>query len=171
MARTLTSNTSTAIASQATAPRMLIEAAWSTTVRICTRETVTWGGYAWTGPSGSVSGLGGSNADHRCTITLLNHDDSYGAIALSEGLSDIAVKVWALYGTPSFATDDAVLLFDGQMDGGSITVDRVTIDCIAMRAQTMYAPRIYAQPPLINHAPPAGTVLRWNGDTYTLERR
>jgi hypothetical protein len=169
--RALSAKTSAAIAQPVTAPRLLIEIGWSHVVRLCTRETVAWQGRQWIGPQGRISGLGGNNADQQCDITLSNHDSGYGAIALSEGLSDKSVKIYALYGDAPYTTDDAALLFDGQLDGGTVTAESVDIHCIAMRGVTMYAPRIYAQPPVVNHAPPAGTVLRWNGDNYTLERR
>lgn len=170
MAKSITVKTSDAISSNVTAPRLIIEIAWSSVVRICTRETVTWSGHIWRGDIGRVSDIGGSNADQRCTIAIDNADNAIGAIALTEGLSDIPVVIRALYGDAPYSADDAVLLFDGALDGGVITLDQVVIDCIAMRGAAMYAPRIHAMPPVVNHATTAGTVLRWGADSYMLER-
>lgn len=171
MARTLTAAAATGVEASVTAPRLLIYIGWSSPVRVCTRETVTWSGSVWTGPVGRVDGITGASTDQRARVILPNADNAYGAIALASGLHDVPVRVWALYGSEPFASGDAVQLFEGQADGGRITTMAVEVECIAMRQATIYAPRVYAQPPLMNHNPPAGTVLRWNGDIYTLERR
>lgn len=170
MARTLTTAVSNAVDDTVTAPRYLVELGWSTTVRLCTRETVTWSGYSWTGDGCRVESVGGTNADQRAAITLPNHDGAYGALALSEGLHDLEVKIYALY-ADTFAADDGVLLFDGITNGGEVTTTEVRIECVAMRSAMMYAPRIRLQPPLLNHAPAAGSTLTWAGDNYVLERR
>ena len=171
MSRTLTSEVSTAVGQTVTRPRFLIWLGWSSNVRVCTAESVVWDGYTWAAAGARINQIGGANVNTQVSIDLPNHSGGYGAIALSEGLQDIPVKVWMLYGTSPFVTADAVLLFDGQMNGGRITLDKVTVDCIAMRAAFMYAPRLSLQPPLCNHLLPTGSVLTWNGDTFILERR
>ena len=172
MSKTLTSKVDTAIAQTITRPRLLIEIGWSATVRLSTAEAVTWNGYTWAQSGARVERIGSTGGTNAAlTLSLPNHSAAYGAIALSEGLADIPVSIWALYGASPFVAADGVKLFDGQMNGGSITLERVTINCIAMRAATMFAPRLSLQPPVCNHLLPTGAVLSWNGDTYILERR
>lgn len=171
MAKTLTANATAGVSAVITAPRLLLQIGWSPTVRICTRETVVWNGQTWLGGIGRVEDVRGSAASQSCRIVLPNHDGAYGAIALTQGLQDIAVAIWALYGTAPFAAGDAVPVFVGAMDGGRVTATEVAVDCIAMRGASMYAPRIYAHPPLCNHNQPTGTTLAWNGATFVLERR
>src|SRR5210317_117124 len=110
MARTLTSEVNTATQDTVTTPRYLVQLGWSSISRLSSREAVTWNGYAWV--PNLIKSVNVSNAgiNSRAVVVLHNYDTSFGALALNEGLQDLWVSIWSLYGSSPFATADAMLL-------------------------------------------------------------
>jgi len=123
----------------------------STPIRHSTRETLTYGGYDWTGSTGtSVKSV----TELAATIELRNSDLSASALVLGNTLSDTPCEVYQLY------NGAAVLLFSGFLDGAEIG-GRVVLTASAM-SSARKIPNKYITYPTFNHLLAAGTELNWN---------
>jgi hypothetical protein len=74
-----------------------------------------------------------------------------------------------LYGAGPFASGDAAQLFSGVVDGAEIGSVRATLSLVSSARRRLTGPRIYCQPPLCNHIPPAGKVITWGGEEFQFE--
>lgn len=170
--RDLTAATGTEIARGITRPRYLIELVMeNVTYRWSSGSEATWNGQLWTQNGAQVDDLravaGGAQEGR---ISLPNHDNAASALVLSDGINGRACRIWQIYGDGPFATDDAVLLFEGVCDGAELAIERVSIDLTSAGRVNELSPRLYWDM-ACTHIPPAGTVISWGGEHYRLERR
>lgn len=158
MPRTLGGSLGTAITQPITSPGYLVYLGFDPVLRYSTRETVSYGGYSWTGEVGAqVAAVSEAAAQ----ITLRNTDLSASSLVLNNVLADIQCVIYKRYGA------DAALLFDGYLDGATVG-ERVTLNAKAM-ATARKVPNKYITYPTFNFLIPPGTQIRWGLDTITLE--
>ena len=105
------------------------------------------------------------------SISLPNHDGAYTAAILNEGIRDIPVNIYQLYGDTPFAADDAEHLFAGYIDSVPALDDYVTIALVSDGVRTALTPRIRLSEWLGDDMPVPGTRITWGGDTLILESR
>ena len=170
--RTLTAATKTEIERDITRPIYLVELVMATvTYRLSTGPAVSWNGSTWSQSGAQVDDLRAvSGGAQEGRISLPNHDNAASALVLSDGVAGRACRIWQLYGDGPYATNDAVLLFDGECDGADLTIERVSIDLTSSGRIRELSPRLYWEH-FCKHIPPAGTVISWGGEHYRLERR
>ena len=145
----------------------------SLTLRYSTRGTVTWNGQSWLGGAGArVDRIQKtSQGNMTATLTLPNQSLALSAILLNEGVADQPVRVWKAYGDTTIAADDATQVFEGVIDSAPTIADTVVLNLVSENVFNQFSPRVRAGPPLMNHIPPAGTIIEWGSDIYELERR
>lgn len=166
--RALSGTTAAAVSGPITRPLLLIELSLSPVQRWSTGGAVTWNGYAWSASGARVedlSELPGAAIEGR--ISAPNADGALGALLLAQGATDLPCRIWALYGDGPYSEADAVMLFDGVVDGTECGL-RAVMSLITAGRRRLTAPRIRCAAPLCNFMPPAGTLLVWNGDRYEL---
>jgi len=165
MSRSLPSSISTAVAQPVTQPGHLIQIDASSTLRYCTRATLTYGGQTWMGGA-RVERLdtapGGS-----CAIALPNADNALSALILEDALTDKRTRIWAIYGD---SPTDAELMFDGVVDGADAIG---ALECMINLADNGSArssiPDVTIGAPLANHLVAPGTQITWGNTVYTVE--
>ena len=157
--RTLSATNTTEVAKTITRPFFLVELGFDTTVRLSSRASVVWDGYTWTAASFEWTGS---------DLVVFNETGSFGQIVLAQGTAGRTLKVWKLYGDgPTWAVADGEILLDGEM-GAALIDEQVTINAKARPPQR--TPRLYILPPVFNHLPANGTVIKTPSGNYTLER-
>jgi len=155
MPRNLPTAVATAIGQPVTRPGYLIQLDSATPIRFSTRGTVLYDGQWWL-DGAAVSGLSQSAASTP-TVTIPNQDNSGSALLLGDRLIDVRARIWAY---DAGAPDDAILSFDGVIDGAG---DIGPLTCSIQLAQTSRArgryPNLVVAPPLCNFITPAGTAF------------
>lgn len=158
MPRTLSGTITTAIALPVTSPGYLVYLGFDSPIRHSTRDTLTYGGYSWTGMLGtSVPSV----SEQAATVELQNSDLAASALVLNTTLADKACQVYKLY------NGDAVLLFDGFLDGCEIG-DRVRLTAKALTSARR-VPNKYIDYPTFGWLTPPGTTVKWGAQTVTLQ--
>lgn len=146
-----------AIALPVTSPGYLVYLGFDTALRHSTRDTLSWGGFSWTGMLGtSVPSVG----EQQATIELQNSDLTASALVLNTTLADKSCQIYKLY------NGDAVLLFDGFLDGCEIG-DRVKLTAKALTSARR-VPSQYITYPAFRWLTPPGTAVKWGAQTVTL---
>lgn len=145
----------------------------SLTLRYSTRGTVTWDSQSWLGGAGARVDRVQKNADGNMSaaLTLPNQSLALSAILLNEGVADQPVRIWKAYGEGTLAADDVQQVFEGVIDSAPTISDLVQLNLVSENVFNQFSPRVRAGPPLMNHIPPAGTIIEWGTDIYELERR
>ena len=169
--KTLSSALLTELGLTVTRPGYLIQLGFSSTLYLSTMGDISWNSFTWSGKNVRVTGLNSDgSASSAATLALGNTDDSYGALVLNEGASDIAVSVWACYAGAT-ALGDPVLVFSGVIDGAEIDTRRVVMQLVAQANSTLYSPRVFINKSSgFNFLQPAGSKIFFNGETFVLER-
>lgn len=163
MSRPVSSATSTATGQALTRPLFLLELGFNVPVRYSSREQITWSSLLWQAASFKL-GMAG-----QWSVELFNEALVIGQTVLTQGTSGRTARVYQLYGDgPSWADADGECLLDGEMGEATITGSTVTI--ALKRSAPQRTPRLYLNPPLCNHIPPAGTQIRTASGVVTLER-
>lgn len=171
--RSLTTDVITAISADGTAPRYLVKLGYSTVIYLSSRETVTWDGHTWSGSIGvdvesiSTAQGGGQTA----TIRLPNHDATYSALVLGDGIREISADIYMLYGDAPFATADGVHVFSGQIDSVPSIGDWVTMTLRSSGGAISHTPRIRLSAFIGEDMPVPGTRIQWAGDVLVLEEQ
>jgi hypothetical protein len=157
------------LASTLTEPTYLVELGFDPPLYFTNGKTETWNEHTWEEAPLSISALSVEAAGSlSLTVTVLNHDLTFGALVLGQGTKDRTARVWLAPTDPG--VEPPIMMADGFMDGASIG-SRVSINVIG---RTMYygsSPRMLCGPPIFNHLPADGTVLTWGNVTYTLGSR
>ena len=157
MPRTLSGTITTAIALPVTSPGYLVYLGFDSPIRHSTRDTLTYGGYSWTGMLGtSVPSV----SEQAATMELQNSDLAASALVLNTTLADKACQVYKLY------NGDAVLLFDGFLDAAEIG-ERVKLTAKALTSARR-VPRQYITYPTFKWLTPPGTAVKWGSQAVTL---
>lgn len=163
MSRPVSVTTGTEITNPVTKPLYLVELGFPVTVRYSTGGTVTWNALLWQSASVRLS----MPASGAWSLEIFNESYLIGQTALTHGTAGRTVRVYQLYGDGPYADDDAEALLDGQMGEASITPERVQI--ALKRRPPLRTPRIYFNPPVFNHLPPPGLVIRTAAGETVLE--
>jgi len=172
MSRSLSTPTTNAAASTVTRPGYLVEIAFDSFVRLCSRATLYILGNEWVGWDVQVSGLASDVGKPAVSgsLTLGDADQSISALALAQGLAGRAVRVWRFF-ADAVADDDPVLVFDGVAGAVSGGMSReISVQLVAREATVLYSPRRRMTEEVGFHAlPAAGQVFSFNGEKYLLE--
>lgn len=169
--KTLTAALTTALGAPVQQPGLLIEAGFATVRRWSSRDTRSWNAQTWTAAPVRIDDLRIGALQVSGTLRLDNREGEFGALVLSEGVQDRAFRIWG-FDAAAAATADVVWLCDAA--GASAQVDdREVAVTLAHRAERTVAPRVFvgSDQAVLTQLLPAGTVLRINGQNYTLERR
>lgn len=170
MARTLTAKVSAAVSQAATSPIYLVSLGYAIPIRLSTNGTLTWNGQTWSDFGVEVKSIrytsgGGQSA----SLRIINNDNSYSALILGEGIRDIAVDIYSLYGAAPYEAADAEHIFSGVIDSVPRIADHVEMNLVSEGVRTAWTPRLTLTQFLGNDMPVPGTRIRWNGDTLVLE--
>lgn len=168
--RSLTAKVSTAINQPATSPIYLVSLGYATPIRLSTNGDITWNGQTWSDFGIEVKNIRYTNGGGQsASLRISNHDNSYSALILAEGIRDISVDIYSIYGAAPYAVDDAEHLFSGVIDDVPSIADFVEMRLISEGARTAWTPRITLSTFLGNNLPVPGTRIRWNGEVLVLE--
>lgn len=173
MARELTTALADALARAVTEPLYLVQIDLAgQSLRYSSAGAVSWLDQTWLPAGLRVEELRPAEAGgQEGRLALANQDNVLSALLLAESLYDRRVRIWTLYGRGPWDEEDAVLLFDGALDGARLDPYRAELDLVSQDAGTAYSPRLYVDPPLCRHLPAPGTVVAWEGERYVLEGR
>lgn len=153
-----------------TSPAFHLELGFAPPVRYCSAGTVNWNGFSWVEKGFEVSEL---DVDvrglERMTVTCENLDLQLGVVTLAQVAKDKPVKIWLTY-DPWKPDSPRQLLMSGFMDGAVIG-DYIVYQVISDSTYYGAAPRVNCAPPVFNHLPPSGTIVRWGSTEVTVETR
>lgn len=170
--RIVTTKIANAIDSPVQTPAYLIEINFSTIIRLCNRETVSYGGFTWYQGGAAVTGLAtGEGGAKTATIELPNNQFAYSTIILAETASGRRVRIWKLFGEAPYQDEDAQLVFDGLIDDVPELTEKVVMNCSTQNLRTTSIPAITIGAPYFNHMPRTGQSIVWGGEIYDLEPR
>ena len=167
MPRSLSVRTTTEVEKKVGAkPIYLICIGYGTPLRKSSGPTLTWNSNSWTADDMVVS----VNPDrNKGSLQIQNTDYVFGGLVQTDKLIDIPIKIYELYGDTPYAIADAELLFDGVGGACSIGLRWVTVDLHEGSTEIMFCPRIRCTKEIgFNHLPPDGTVISWDGESYTI---
>lgn len=169
--KTVTAATAAEIALAITAPGYFVQIAFSTVARFCTRGAQTWNGHSWIAANCEVSGLANDGSPAQSgALKIVDADDTYTALVLSEGTENRAIKVWSFFGT-SPANADPVLEFDGVIDGHDYDSGSYELTLGVKQAEVRFAPnKLINSTSGFSQLPPNGKVINWGGQDYILSR-
>ncbi len=157
--RTLTTNNAAEVGGPITRPVWLVEIAFSTALRLSSRENITIGLDTF-----SAANLEVDISGRR--IRVYNEDLQWSASFLG-GAAETGIKIWKAWGEGPFDAADLDLWFDGQLGNGTVGV---TIEFRLRDSGPRQSPRITASPPTFNHLPPDGTEILTPSGVRILQR-
>lgn len=154
-----------------TRPVYLVELGFAPAQYYSTGEQVSWNGETWLESSMRVDRIELDNLG-RASVSLRvnNLDRVIGALVLGQEVRDRSAKIWVTYRSGSAGIVDPIQLVDGVMDGASVG-NEVAIQVLSRAAFYGGVPRVRFAPPICNHMPPHGTILRWGTTEFRIERR
>lgn len=148
------------IVSTLTRPVYLVELGFATTLRLSSRETISYAGSSFTAATMSVDISAPS-------IRLLNASLAYTA-TFKAGADGVSCTIYVVYGDGPFARGDADVIFSGEV--GAVGIG----DQISIRlrdAPPKQVPRLQVAPPAFNNLPPDGLEIRTSAGLFRLERQ
>lgn len=152
-----------------TKPIYLVELGFDPILRFSSGPDIVWDNVYWEKAPiqvGSIDNdaVGGQSV----TLRIANHDRKIGAFVLSQVAQDRLVKVWFTYEIVDNLRP--ILFAKGVMDGAKIGE---FVDISVISESTVYGstPRIICGPPLMNHLPESGTVIKTGNVTIKIESR
>lgn len=171
MPRTVSVGTAAELAKIITSPRYLFQAQFSFIARYASGGDETWNGLDWIGQNLKVGALQEqANGSQSLTVMVGNTDRAFGALCLNEPPQDKLVDLWAFY-DGALAAGDPVKLFSGAIDSCDINEAFVTLTLSPLNARTLFLPRRrITRDSGFNHLTPAGQIIEFNGQRYTLTR-
>jgi hypothetical protein len=167
--KTLSSALAAALGAPVQRPAVLVEIAFSPVKRWSSYADLTWSGQSWTKEDVSVESLQVGALGLSGVLRLGNGDGAMAALVLGQGVQDRAVRIWG-YDAGATASGDVVWLADGVCAAAQIAPDAVRLS-LRHAAEYTQAPRTFVTASAFSPLLPAGTVLKVNGQTYTLARR
>lgn len=152
-----------------TEPIYLVELGFDPIWRITNAQDLNWDGHDWVSAPLHVSSIDNDAVGGQTvSIEINNHDRVPGALVLSQVAQDRPARVWLAY--KDIATSTPLLIADGMMDGASVG-EKVQINIISRSTAYGTTPRILCAPPLMNHLPKPGTVLKTGNVSIVLRSR
>jgi len=163
VSRPVSGATGTEIAKTITRDRFLIELGFNVPVRYSNAEQVTWNSLIWQAASFKM-------APSCQSVELFNNEYLIGQTVLTQGTTGRTAAVYQLYGDgPTWTADDAECLLYGEMGEATITAGSVRI--ALKKSAPQRTPRLYLTPPICNHMPPDGVIIRTASQTVELRRK
>jgi hypothetical protein len=150
-------------------PAILVELAFSPVKRWSSYAELAWDGQTWLKEDVSVESLEVGALTLSGALRLGNGDGAAAALVRAQGVQDRGVRIWG-YDAAATGAADVVWLADGICAAAQIGPDAVRI---ALRHPSEYtlAPRTFVSEAEFAPLLPAGTVLKINGQAYSLARR
>jgi hypothetical protein len=168
--KTLSGPASTALAAPVQRPALLVQVGFSPTERWSSMGTLSWDSHTWTARSLRVDDLQVQPLRVSGTLVLGNADDVAGTLVLGQGIQDRAIRIWG-YDAAATGAADVLWLCDAVGAAAQVDAREVRIT-LRHRTELQLSPRTQVGAAAgFTHLLPAGTVLRINGQAYTLERR
>lgn len=167
--RTVSTALATALGAPVQQPAILVEIAFSSTVRWSSFSTITWNSQTWTREAVTLESLQVEALRLTGSLVIANGDDVAAALVLNEGVADRSIRLWG-YDAAATATGDVVWLADAIGGACSVDTDAVRIE-LRHPAELMVTPRTFVDPATFGPLLPAGSVIKINGTDYRLERR
>lgn len=168
--RTLSGTLATELGLTVTRPGYLVEIVFATsTLRLSTLGTLSYGGYMWSASDIKVSGMARNERGGQAgSLSIGNADLAIGALILNDGIADRSIRIWSVWaGAPS----EAALEFDGIGDAADISGLRVNIRLASDHRRYAYSPRRFIGPATgFQVLLPAGAKISIGGQTIVLER-
>ncbi len=166
--KSISSALSAALGAPVQRPAVLVEMAFDPVRRWSSFASITWAGHDWQQQDVSVEDLQVGALSLTGTLRLGNLDGAAAALVMAQGAQDRAVRLWG-YDAAATGGSDVVWLADAVCGALQIGMDAVTLE-LRHPCELMLSPRTFIGagfgPQL-----PAGTVLKINGQAYTLARR
>jgi len=151
-----------------TNPYYLVELQFAPILYLSSGPDITWDGHDWKAAPVRVSSIDMDMLGQQdLSLSIANHDRTFGAFLLQEKAQERVVRVWLTYDDPGFKP---MLLADGFMDGAAVG-EFVQIKVISRSTAYGTTPRIICSPPLFNHLPAPGSTLTAGSTTITIEDR
>ena len=168
MPRTLSTRTETEIAKKAgSKPIWLVYIGYGTPLRYSSGPTLTWNSQTWTAQDLIVTVAPDKNTG---TLQIQNTDYVFGGKVVTDGIADVPITIYQLYGDSPYDSADAELLFDGVGGQARPGVRWVHVGLELAPTACMYSPRTRCTKEIgFNHLPPDGMTISLNGENYTLE--
>ncbi|MGV6858448.1 MAG: hypothetical protein ACWA5X_05690 [bacterium] len=138
-------------------------------LRLCSRESVTWGGYTWEAGRCQLADMKDQpGAAQSADLLIDNADYAFTDLFTLADPRGSAVSVWVADGSGTLQIDQAVLVLEGEMDAVP-QIDAV-IRCSLSSAGRLreFSPRHRLLPPLCNHLTAPGTIVDWGGERIVL---
>lgn len=170
--RTLHASLTAAYGAAVQRPAWLIEVTMASTYRYCSFRQATWDSQTWLKMDVDVNGLRVGAMQVSGSLIFGNADDSFGALALTEGFADKRVRIWGFDATVAdpLPVDLPVPVCDAVGGGVDIGPDKVRVQ---LRDATEYliAPRAIVAPEFgFTQLLPAGRTLTINGISFMIQR-
>ena len=168
MPRTLSTRTETEVAKKfGSKPFWLVYIESGTPLRYSSGPTVTWNSQTWTAQDLIVTVAPDKNTG---TLRIQNTDYIFGGLVLTNGIADVPIETYQLYGDSPYAVADAELLFDGVGSHARPGLRWVDVGLELAPTACMFSPRVRCTKEIgFNHLPPDGMTISLNGENYTLE--
>lgn len=167
--RSISSALAVALGAPVQRPAVLVEVGFSPALRLSSGPSIPWGGHTWAAADVQVEGLRVEPFRIAGTLVLGNADGAAGALCVSQGVQDIAIRIWA-FDAAATASADVVWICDAQGSAARVDVPDVRI-ALRHRCELITTPRTVVGPAAgFAQRLPAGAVLRINGIDYRLER-
>lgn len=169
--RTVSSALSTELGKSITEIGYLVQLGLSSVARWSNIGQVSWNSQTWFDRSFQVAGLDfNADSELKARLDIANHDGVAGALLLdpSESMYDLTVTIYQ-FARGALAIDDVPLVATMAVDACRVTPERVTLDLTESNTDAQFSPRRRIAPPDFAFATPAGTVIAWGNEIYTVE--
>ena len=168
MPRTLSARTQAEVDKQfGSKPFELVYIGYGTPLRYSSGPTVIWNSLTWTAQDLIVTVAPDKNTG---MLRIQNTDYVFGGKVLTDGIADIPIMSYQLYGDSPYADADAELLFDGVGSHARPGLRWVDVGLEPAPTACMFSPRVRCTAEIgFNHLPPDGMTISLNGENYTLE--
>ena len=168
MPRNLSTRTETEIAKKVgSKPFWLVYIGFGTPLRYSSGATVTWNSLTWTAQDLVVTVAPDKNTG---TLRIQNTDYVFGGLVLTNGIADVPITIYQLYGDAPYAVADAEVLFGGVGSPARPGLRWVVVGLELAPTAGMFSPRVRCTREIgFHHLPPDGMTVSLNGENYTLE--
>lgn len=170
MARTISSTLTTAVGKAVTKPVYLLRFNIGGGLHVATwASAITWASEHNTDSPASwaASNIEVSRVDNERATLRAPLDDYWLGIVLTNAVRGTGIKILTYYeDTTASPQADAVLIFDGILDGADMG-DDIRINCIELSAVKKFPPGRIDQP-TFTYLPVSGTKIAWGKDSVTV---
>lgn len=158
----LNPSTTAATEEQTTQPYFLVMLGFDTPVRLCSRDDLSWGGYAWTSAEFEL------RLANQPELEVFNEIAELGQVVLTEKTAGRAVQVYHGYGNDTRHPNPRLIL-SGEMGKARIVQGGRIVSIPIRRSAPLKTPRQFCVPPYFNHLPVPGTRFETPNGVVILE--